>query len=147
MKQDNLNNNVIWVDEDARMRLAIQILFEGHDIELITAADGIEAIDEIHEHRPKVVVLHRLSPRLEHYAVCAAVRATPELAETFILVSSAPGEPDDMSDLLVCGADMTILKPLDPELLLEVVHDVFQGRLWSTPTYTPPGRVVRYRSH
>jgi len=147
MKDDTLNNRIVWVDEDARMRLAIQILFEGHDIELITAADGIEAIDEIREHRPKVVVLHRLSPRLEHYAVCAAVRATPELAETFILVSSVPGEPDDMSDLLVCGADMTILKPLDPELLLDVVQDVFQGRLGSTPTYTPPGRVIRYRSH
>ncbi len=147
MKEDTLNNRVVWVDEDARMRLAIQILFEGHGIELITAADGIEAIDEIHEHQPKVVVLHRLSPRLEHYAVCAAVRATPALAETFILVSTVPGEPDDMSDLLVCGADMTILKPLDPELLLDVVEDVFQGRLASTPTYTPPGRLVRYRSH
>jgi DNA-binding response OmpR family regulator len=147
MKQDTLNNSVIWVDEDARMRLAIQILFEGHDIELITAADGIEAIDEIHEHRPKVVVLHRLSPRLEHYAVCSAVRATPGLTETFIMVSSAPGEPDDMSDLLVCGADMTLLRPLDPELLLDVVQDVFQGRLASTPIDTPPGRTVRYRNH
>ena len=147
MNESKLKDCVVWVDADARMRLAIAILFEGHEIELVTAGDGIEAIDEIRHHRPRVVVLHRLFPRLEHYAVCAAVRADPATADTFIVVSSAPGEPDDMSDLLVCGADMTILKPIDPELLLEIVQDVFQGRLTSMPTYTPPGRIVRYRTH
>lgn len=147
MKLPELNDCVVWVDADARMRLAITILFEGHEIELVAAADGIEAVDAIRKHRPRVIVLHRLFPRLEHYAVCAAVRAAPEMAGAFILVTSAPGEPDDMSDLLMCGADMTIRKPIDPELLLEVVQDVFQGRLCSLPGYTPPGRIIRYRTH
>jgi len=129
------------------MSLAITIFFQGHDIVVDTASDGIEALDKIRRHRPKIVVLHRLSPRLEHYAVCAAIRSEPRLGETFILVSSAVGEAGDMSDLLVCGADMTIQKPMDPELLLEIVQDVFNGRLSSMPAYRPPGRVVRYRNH
>ena len=145
MLDTELNDIIVWIDSDARMRLAITILLQGYGIEVVTGRNSFEGIALIREHSPKMVVLHRLDRIQDRLAVCDAVRDEDELQKTFMLVSSTEEESDEMAGLLRCGADMTILRPLDLDELMRIIEDVLQGRLSSMPGRSPGNRIIRYR--
>ena len=86
-----------------------------------------------------------IEPDVEHIAVLDDIVLALELQETFVLVSSTEEESDEMAGLLRCGADMTILRPLDLDELLRIIEDVLQGRLSSMPGRSPGNRIIRYR--
>ena len=58
MLDTELNDIIVWVDSDARMRLAITILLQGYGIEVVTGRNSFDGIALIREHVPKMVVLH-----------------------------------------------------------------------------------------
>jgi DNA-binding NarL/FixJ family response regulator len=89
--------------------------------------------------------VHNLSPRIEYYALIARLRGDETLRETFVLVAGDDDAGNDMSDLLQCGADATIDRPIDPDIVLEVVGHVFAHRLISKPRTTEPSRLIRFR--
>jgi len=139
-----LTNHVVWVDEQPRLQRAFTTFFEGHEIDATIVSNGIEAIEAVREQHPKILVLHNLSFAIENYAVCAGVRSTLALARTFVLVGTGPYVEDDMTDLLRSGADLTIDRPIDPDVLLDIVDNVFENRLTTRPRTCGTKRKIRF---
>ena len=105
-------------DEPAILRgLADNLRFESYEV--LTAADGESGYAVLQEHRPDLIILDLMLPKMSGYDVCRKARA--EGIVTPILMLTARGEEADRVRGLDLGADDYVSKPFSlPELLARV---------------------------
>jgi DNA-binding response OmpR family regulator len=111
---------VLVVEDDARMQRVLQHTFTAEHLEVLTAGDGVEALQAFRELRPSVVVLDLNLPRLSGREVCREIKA--EAPDTPVLILSAQSEVVDKVLLFELGADDYITKPFSPRELLARVQ-------------------------
>ena len=112
---------VLIVDDEQHIRVLIeQTLEELEDdgVELLTAADGVEALDVIANHRPALVFLDVTMPKKDGFEVARAIKGDPAMASTTIIMLTARGQAYDREAGLAAGADQYLTKPFDPDDLL-----------------------------
>lgn len=109
------------VDDEQHIRLLIeQALEELEDegVQLYTAADGVEALEIVRVHRPELVFLDVMMPRLNGYETCRAIRTDLGLTDTTVIMLTAKGQAYDREHGLEAGANEFLTKPFDPDDLL-----------------------------
>jgi len=89
---------------------------EGYDV--ITAADGLEAVRLAKEQKPDMVLLDVMMPKLDGIGACEHLRSLPEFQNTLIVFLTALGDEQSEIKGLNVGADDYIVKPIKPKLLL-----------------------------
>ena len=107
---------VLVVDDDRALRDAITRALGLEGYEVVTAADGVEALGQVDAHHPAVVVLDLGLPTLDGITVCQVLRARGD--RTPILVLTARTEVSDRVQGLDAGADDFMSKPFALEELL-----------------------------
>jgi DNA-binding response OmpR family regulator len=105
-------------DEPAILRgLADNLRFESYEV--LTASDGQSGYAALKEHKPDLMILDLMLPKMSGYDVCRKARA--EGIVTPILMLTARGEEADRVRGLDLGADDYVSKPFSlPELLARV---------------------------
>jgi chemosensory pili system protein ChpA (sensor histidine kinase/response regulator) len=80
------------VDDSITMRRVTQRLLERNGMRVITAKDGIEALEMLQEQRPQILILDIEMPRMDGYELAGRVRNNPEIADLpIIMVTSRTG--------------------------------------------------------
>ncbi len=115
---------VLLIEDDDAMRPAIAALLEQNGWNVLTAQDGEEGINLARLHKPDVVVCDLLMPRCNGYQVCRAIRATPELRDTKIVMISGRGYLTDKLNALEAGADEYLVKPVQPDELRATLREL-----------------------
>jgi DNA-binding response OmpR family regulator len=105
---------ILVVDDEARMRALLEAYLTGRGYRVVTAADGVEALQVTQRVRPDLVVLDLMMPRMDGYAYLTAARRT---GQTPIIVLTARVEEADTVLGLELGADDYITKPFSPREL------------------------------
>jgi DNA-binding response OmpR family regulator len=102
---------ILVVDDDAALRdtLAYNLRSEGYRV--LTAADGVAALETARQSVPDLVLLDLMLPRLDGLEVCRRLRASAETAKVPILMLTARGEETDKVVGLELGADDYVTKP------------------------------------
>lgn len=109
-------------------RHTVPILTEaGYDV--LSAMDGVEALEKIRQERPDLVITDVEMPHLDGYALCKAVKSSPESAHLPVLICSALGEAADLERGFDAGADDYLVKPVLPEELTTRVRHMFAGQI------------------
>jgi CheY-like chemotaxis protein len=112
---------VLIVDDEQHIRLLIeQTLEELEDagVEILTAADGEEAIDVATNHRPDLIFLDVMMPKRNGFEVARAIKGELGLTDTTVIMLTAQGQAYDREQGLAAGADAYVTKPFDPDDLL-----------------------------
>jgi two-component system, OmpR family, alkaline phosphatase synthesis response regulator PhoP len=112
---------VLIVDDEHHIRLLIeQTLEELEDegVELLTAADGEEALGVIEHHKPQLIFLDVMMPKKNGYEVCRTVKQEWGMTDTHVILLTAKGQLDDRTQGMEAGADQYMTKPFDPDELL-----------------------------
>ncbi len=102
--------------------LEFTLTMEGYDV--VTAADGDEALRKVEEDRPDLVVLDIMMPRMDGYEVCRRLREEEETRDLPVILLSAKGRPIDRETGMEVGANDYIVKPFSPRRLLEKIRDL-----------------------
>jgi two-component system phosphate regulon response regulator PhoB len=119
---------VLVVDDDSDIRALItwKLTLAGYDV--VTAADGEEALQAAvgatpgtSGVRPDLVLLDWTMPRMTGIEVCRALRADAATAELPIILLTAKGHDFDLEQGRAAGADDYIVKPFSPGDLVERV--------------------------
>ena len=114
-------NTVLVVDDSPSDLLAMATALRSKGYQVITAADGEEALRKAVAERPRLVVLDVIMPKQNGFQVCRQLKNTPETKEArIILVTSKSGESDRFWGLKQ-GADEYVTKPFSDEALLAAV--------------------------
>lgn len=112
---------VLIVDDEQHIRLLIeQTLEELEDegVDLLTAADGEEALVVMANQHPDLVFLDVMMPRKNGFEVVREIRADPAMSGAFVILLTAKGQADDRAEGFAAGADQYLTKPFDPDDLL-----------------------------
>ena len=97
--------------------------------EVVSAMDGVEALDLARRRTPDLVITDIEMPRMDGFAVCAAIKNDPELSHVPVLICSALGEATDLERGFDAGADDYLIKPVVPEELITRVKQLFSGTM------------------
>jgi DNA-binding response OmpR family regulator len=142
--EDGTPTILVVDDEPALLRL-MAFLLKRQGYRLITATNGEEALLQLQEHRPDLVVLDIMMPKMDGYEVTERLRADPdrELAATPILMLSAKAQDEDIVRGLEAGSEAYVTKPFDPEMLTNAVAAMLRGEaIPDSPTVTQASRTV-----
>ncbi|HVG23839.1 MAG TPA: response regulator transcription factor [Thermoanaerobaculia bacterium] len=119
-----MRRRILLVEDDAKTRdtVALYLRREGHDV--VTADDGVRALEAARAHEPHLVVLDLMLPRLDGLAVCRALRDSPQ-RPGIIMVTARTTEEDKLAGLDL-GADDYVTKPFSPRELMARVRAVLR---------------------
>ncbi|MCC6559981.1 MAG: PAS domain-containing protein, partial [Xanthomonadales bacterium] len=116
---------ILVVDDHPQNRDYLCTLLQAHGHEMQCASNGAEALAQARAAPPDLVVSDLLMPVLDGYSLLREWRADPQLrALPFIVYTATYTEEEDERLALDLGADAFLLKPCEPELLLERVRAV-----------------------
>jgi len=109
------------VDDSITMRKVTTRVLEGHDFEVITARDGIDATEQMQERIPDLLLLDIEMPRMDGYEVAEYVRADTRLRHIpIIMITSRAGEKHRERGKRA-GANAYLSKPYkESDLIAEV---------------------------
>lgn len=119
------SGRVLVVDDNKVIRQLIRVNLELEGIEVVTAADGAECLEVVHEVRPDVVTLDVVMPRLDGLRTAGRLRADPRTQDVPLVVVSACTQHEIESGLEV-GVDAFLAKPFDPQELVRLVRRLIQ---------------------
>jgi two-component system alkaline phosphatase synthesis response regulator PhoP len=110
-------------DEDDLLQIVADRL-EGAGYRVVTARDGLEALDRVRVERPRCVILDLKMPRLGGFDALPEIRRAAPDARVIVLTGS-PNRP--LGDACRArGADDFMLKPFDPVALLRLTAQAFE---------------------
>jgi len=105
---------ILVVDDEASIRRILETRLKMVGYEVITAADGEEAVEAYQKHNPDLVILDVMMPKMDGYGVTREIRKT---SETPIIILTALGDVSERITGLELGADDYVIKPFSPKEL------------------------------
>ena len=112
---------VLVIDDSTTIRRSAQIFLGQAKCEVILAEDGFGALAKVVEHRPDIIFLDVMMPRLDGYQTCALIKGNPQFTGIpVVMLSSKDGLFDRARGRLV-GSDHYLTKPFTRESLLSAV--------------------------
>lgn len=116
--------SVMVVDDSITVRKVTSRLLERHNMQVITAKDGVDAVTQLLEYRPDVMLLDIEMPRMDGFELARHMRSTPELEHIpIIMITSRTGDKHRQraSEL---GVSHYLGKPYQEAQLLEYIYTV-----------------------
>ena len=115
---------VLVVDDSETIRELITLNLEMEGFEVVTAANGREALDRVREVAPLVVTLDVVMPHLDGFATAIRLREDPSTADLKIVMITAAAQERDLARGREIGVDAYLTKPFDPEALVQTVREL-----------------------
>ncbi len=114
---------ILIADDEVRMRriLCDYLSIKGYDV--VEAADGVEAMEQLERHKIDLAILDVMMPRMDGLEVCRRIRAHGSLP--VIMLTARDGEEDELDGFSV-GADEYIAKPFSLKILTARVEAVLR---------------------
>lgn len=104
--------------------ISYNLIKEGYEI--LTAKNGIEALERISSFKPDLVILDIMMPKMSGVEVCKIVRSKPEYNDTLIIFLTALSDESSQIKGLETGADDYVSKPISPNVLVSRVNAIFR---------------------
>ncbi len=112
---------VMVVDDSVTVRKVTSRLLERNGMEVITAKDGLDAVAQLQDHRPDIILLDIEMPRMDGFEVASFVRHDETLSDTPIcMITSRTGEKH-RERALALGVNEYLGKPFQETELLDTI--------------------------
>ncbi|MFC5355798.1 response regulator [Azospirillum himalayense] len=118
--------HLLVVDDDREIRTLLSQFLTRHGFRVTGAKDGVEMMRTLDSARVDLIVLDLMMPGEDGLSLCRRLRATPETAQTPVIMLTAMGEETDRIVGLEMGADDYLAKPFSPRELLARVKAVLR---------------------
>ncbi|WP_224086984.1 response regulator transcription factor [Nostoc sp. MS1] len=117
-----MSQKILIVDDEPNivilMEQALESL-EDEGVELLTARNGVEALETIKTEKPNLVFLDVMMPKMSGLEVCEVVKHELQMTDVYIIMLTAKGQEFDKQKGMDVGADLYLTKPFRPKEVLE----------------------------
>jgi DNA-binding response OmpR family regulator len=114
-EKSDRQSKILVVEDDLTLLETLEYNLAGDGYEVVTAADGLTALEVAREEQPDLIVLDLMLPRLDGFEVCRILRRETSVP---ILMLTARAEEVDRVVGLEMGADDYLIKPFSMRELL-----------------------------
>jgi DNA-binding response OmpR family regulator len=115
---------ILVVDDEPFICRSLTFVLKKENYEVFEARNGEEGLAAIRLHKPDLVFLDVMMPKINGFEVTERVRQDPELAGTRIVLLTAKGQESDREVGKNAGADDYMTKPFSPTKILERVRQM-----------------------
>ena len=113
---------ILVIDDSKTIRRTAETLLAKEGCEVFTAVDGFDALSKIADHRPDIIFVDIMMPRLDGYQTCSLIKHNKTFKDTpVIMLSSKDGQFDRARGRLV-GSEQYLTKPFTKDELLGAIH-------------------------
>jgi two-component system alkaline phosphatase synthesis response regulator PhoP len=113
---------VLVVDDEEYIQHILNFSFGAEGFEVITAADGEEAVTIARSEKPDIIVLDIMMPKMDGYEACRQIKGDPQTHNIPVILLTAKGREVDRKLGAEAGADDYVVKPFSPGRLIERVE-------------------------
>lgn len=118
-----MSKRILIVDDEPRYLRLLEANLKTEGYAVVTAADGLQAVDAFSAQPVDLVLLDIMMPRLDGFGTCQRIR---EFSNVPIIMLTAKGEEQDRVKGLDLGADDYLVKPFSATELLARVRAVLR---------------------
>jgi signal transduction histidine kinase len=116
------DKRILVVEDHDLLLLAIQDILEVEGYKVVTATDGLDALEKMQDFTPDLIVADISMPRMDGYTFFEEVHSVPEWIPIPFIFLTARAEREDRLKGKAMGAEDYIVKPFDPQELVVVVN-------------------------
>lgn len=113
---------VLVVDDSPTVCKLVSITLSKRGFQIVSASDGIDALDVISSNKPDLILLDITMPRLDGYKLCKIIRGHDETREIPVIMLSGKDGFFDKARGKFVGCTSYITKPFEPEALIQEVE-------------------------
>ncbi|TVO59810.1 twitching motility response regulator PilG [Denitromonas ohlonensis] len=112
---------VMVIDDSNTIRRSAEIFLAQAGCQVVLAEDGFDALAKIADHRPDVIFVDIMMPRLDGYQTCALIKKNARLTKTPVIMLSSKDGLFDRARGRMVGSDEYLTKPFTKDSLLRAV--------------------------
>jgi twitching motility two-component system response regulator PilG len=113
---------VMVIDDSKTIRRTAETLLKKAGCEVITANDGFEALSKIADHRPDLIFVDIMMPRLDGYQTTALIKNNKVFKTTPVIMLSSKDGLFDRARGRIVGSEQYLTKPFTKEELLGAIR-------------------------
>ena len=121
LKLNGKAKKILVVEDSGLARKALVKVVSDKGYDTVEAADGFEALGKLGEETPDLVLLDLILPKMDGYAVLAAMKKDPKYKNIPVIVLTSRDALFDKLKGKMSGTDEYLTKPIKPE---EVINKV-----------------------
>ena len=118
---------ILVVDDEVNITQILEFSIGAEGYEVVTAANGEEAIDKARREQPDLIILDVMMPKIDGYEACRILKANPLTKGIPVVLLAAKGRDIDKRLGYEVGATDYIIKPFSPNKLIDRIHQLLVG--------------------
>jgi two-component system cell cycle response regulator len=122
------DSTVLIVDDNPQNVELLQAFLESLPLKIVTATDGVDALDKVRQHNPDLILLDVMMPRMSGFQVCKNLKSDPKTKDIQVLMVTALNELGDIEQASECGTDDFVSKPINKLELITRVKSLLRVR-------------------
>jgi two-component system chemotaxis response regulator CheY len=122
-----MSRTVLIVDDSEFVRNYHSAILRDADFQVITAGDGVEALERLFTNRCDLVLTDINMQRMDGYEFTRRVREEEQYRQLPIVMISTESRTSDRKKGFEAGANLYIVKPCSPEVMLETLKMVMNA--------------------
>lgn len=121
-------STVLIVDDNPQNVELLHAFLEELPVKVVTAVDGVDALEKVASHNPDLVLLDVMMPRMSGFQVCRQLKSEEKTRDIQVLMVTALNELADIEQASECGTDDFVSKPVNKFELLTRVKSLLRVR-------------------
>ena len=118
---------ILIVDDKEENLYLLETLLKGNGYEVVTARDGVEALDKLKEESLDMIISDILMPKMDGFQLCRECKRDDSLKKIpFIFYTATYADAKDEQFALSLGAARFIVKPIEIDVLVQTIRDVIR---------------------
>ncbi|MEO0089454.1 MAG: response regulator [candidate division WOR-3 bacterium] len=125
---DEKKYKILLVEDEENLRELLKYQLENAGYQVITASDGLEALNLARQHKVDLIILDLMLPKLDGYTVCRLLKFSEQYKKIPLIMATARTNPEDRERGLEMGADFYLTKPLNSKELLDKIKELLKPK-------------------
>jgi len=121
-------SRVLIVDDNAQNRELLTAYLESIPVQVRTAADGIDALEQVASEAPDLILLDIMMPRMSGFEVCVKLKSDPASRDIPVIMVTALDGLADIQRAVDCGTDDFLSRPINRLELVTRVKNLLKVR-------------------
>ncbi|GMU74925.1 MAG: hypothetical protein AMXMBFR45_04160 [Gammaproteobacteria bacterium] len=113
---------ILVIDDSKTIRRTAETLLSKEGCQVYTAVDGFDALAKIADHRPDIIFVDIMMPRLDGYQTCALIKNNRTFRDTPVIMLSSKDGLFDRARGRIVGSEHYLTKPFTKDELLGAIR-------------------------
>lgn len=122
------STKILIVDDEAYIRRVVELKLKNKGYEVISAANGNEALEKFKSHNPEIVITDIKMPGMDGRALCEQIKKVEDNKPCLIIIVTCSVSDGNLQGIEKTDDTLVLEKPFSPSRILDIVNEFIENR-------------------